>query len=183
MTRADLQRSLLFFLESGPHHTKQLAKWLEISRDEARSELRDLRAAGQVVQLQDLTWSLPKAEGHVGRPRAFTASTAIEKMCTRCHQRYARSRGGLCRRCEHETGIPVPSVFEQDAARLARQQALIPRGPADTVRDGGIRTIVVGGIEYDALSVGSAPVTGDYHTGSPLNGYHAIPSELIMRPR
>src|SRR6185436_7080200 len=170
MTRADLQRSLLFFLEAGPNRTKQLAKWLEISRQEARAELRDLRAAGRVVQLQDLTWALPKPDGSVGRPRVFTASATPKKTCTRCQQRYARSRGGLCRSCEHATGVHVPSVFEQDAARLARQRALIPRGPADPVRDGGIRTIVIGGIEYDALSVGSAPVTGDYRTGSPLNG-------------
>lgn len=36
------------------------------------------------------------------------------------------------------------------------------------------RTVVIGGIEYTATSVGSSPVTGDYATGSPLLGLHRV---------
>jgi|SRR6185436_4362902 len=60
--------------------------------------------------------------GHGGE-KALLARLSAGRACTRCFLRYRQSADGLCRRCQHELGLPAPPVIEQDAERLRRQRA------------------------------------------------------------
>jgi hypothetical protein len=106
-----------------------------------------MRTDGLVRQLADSTWALTTPDhSRGGRPRGD--DPAIGNV-----------------RTVHHDGPDGLSALSRDGAR--QHQA--------SLHGGDTRTLIIDGEAYDAISVGSLPVTRDYQTGSPLNRSHRFP--------
>lgn len=174
----ELQSGILAFLEEGPQVVEDLARQLTAPRSQVIAELHTLRTAGAATNLRFGVWALAGYEPPAKMRRAKAKASGPERVpdvqrahenvsCAACGLRYAQEHD-LCRRCSRERGLAPPPNFELDRARVAEEAARLDalRRPAPVAS--GVRAEVIGGVEFEVLSIGGRELLPPRDGGSSL---------------
>lgn len=143
---------LLSMLETGPETVAQLAADLALHDSRVHTLLKALGRDGLVKKLEAGRWALAS---YVMPPSV--KPRPVQKICEVSHRDFLTTINEThCRDCRRERRMPVDPVWLKPDP--------LPAAPAEPVSD--TRTIVVDGIEYEATSIGSRPVTRAWPDGS-----------------
>ena len=179
----EVQTLICAFLEEGPQPVDELATLAGVSVVRVRAACAQLQAAALAREVKPGIWAEPSYQVPAPAPKAPNRGRVPKngsgRPCQRCFVRW-EPRGGLCRRCQRETGADTRTTFERERDRLAEHAAAVPPLPPPERTARGTR--IIDGVEFEVVFSGRdslLPPRG--HASSLTGASHNFPIARVGR--